>query len=66
METFINTADATAKPKDIKNGKTAYVRGEKITGTQQYSFSGTTVTCPTDWYFQQTSLVIPESWLINQ
>lgn len=29
----VNTNDATAVPGDIRSGKTAYVGGEKITGT---------------------------------
>ena len=61
--TYINTADATAVPNDIKEGETAYARGNKIEGTQKYSVDGTTLVCPTDWYVDGTTLIIPKSWL---
>lgn len=63
MPDYVNTADATAVPADIKNGETAWARGVKITGTQGFSISGNTLICPSDWYVDGDTLVIPESWV---
>ena len=63
MAEYVNTADATAIPTDIKSGETAYARGQKITGTQEYYVSGSTLVCPNDWFVDGTTLVIPKSWL---
>lgn len=63
MPNYVDTADATATPNDLKSGETAYVRGAKITGTQGFSVSGNTLICPSDWYVDGDTLVIPESWM---
>lgn len=42
IQTGVDTSDADANPSDIVAGKTAYVDGEKITGTLETAESGTT------------------------
>lgn len=63
MPNYVNTADATAVASDIKNGETAYARGVKLTGTQGFKIVDGTLICPSDWYVDGTTLVIPDSWL---
>ena len=62
-ESWFDTSDANATPIDIKEGKTLYAKGQKVTGTQKFSVSGNKLICPTDFTVVGNKVVAPASWV---